>query len=114
MFPVDGADNMDEFVVSNAIEREELEVEVLANFHEVLFVIGATLETVLVDDFDFIIDAKLSELFAHKGSIFFSGAVSGGWDNRDEFVGKLYVCFAKLDVEECGSGADDGGAVLVE
>ena len=53
---IDGTDDVDEFVVRNAVEGEELEVEVFAEFHDVVLVVGTTLETVFIDDFDLVID----------------------------------------------------------
>ncbi len=55
-FAIDRANNMDEFVIGDTFEGEELEVKVFTEVEDVMFVVGATLKAVLVDDFDFVID----------------------------------------------------------
>lgn len=79
IFPIDGANNVNEFMIGDAVKGEKLQMEIFAELQNVVLVVGATLETMFINDFYFIVDAELGEFLAHELGIFFGGAIGRGW-----------------------------------
>lgn len=105
---------MNKFVISNTVEGKKLEMKMLAELQCVIFVIGATLETMLVDDFDFVVNTKFSEFLAHESGVFIGGTVYGCWDCRNKGLCEYEVFWAEFDIKEICSCMSDGVAILAK